>query len=459
MKLLPSVACLILSALGSSQVVSTRWALSLHGSGSETLVARPGGGVFLMSFTESHPKITAYSNLGMVEWIKTDFTHTAKQAVGPDGSLYLADVVGAVNGVWRIRRFDVNGVLTGTKEIDLSRPTPMTWASSIKVSPGGIIATASYTSFGEGTRLVRLNLDLSVGFDRFYQPNILGPAAIDTNGDAVITEGGNPSRYGPNGNLKAQYSTGMPYAFALLPNGITLLTRYHSGWHGDGRTTTTRINPGGSSLLIGADEGRLISNHGPLVFIYGNDSVQPRARMTRRTLSGNFLWTRDFGYNGAVDAFGGDPWQNGYVTVTTAVTEGKRLHKINGSGQTIWSRTGGLSAAVSPYNHDIFQMDKASNRIRIYCFQQAPIGKADNYLFPNSTVFEANVGANDPYGVDATYALVSPPSVGTAMLETDGRLTYQSPAGFTGQTTLTYRATKAGLTPSGLVTVTLNVTD
>lgn len=453
------VAGLSLLAFGATQSVSNRWALSLPGSGSEQLVARQGGGVFLVSLTEANPKITAYSKTGSIDWIKSDFTYKAKYAVGPDGSLYLADVIGAVNGVWRIRRFDANGLLTGTKEIDLQRPTPMTTASSIQVSAGGILASASYTSFDEGTRLVRLNHDLTVGIDRFYQPNTLGQTGIDTNGDAVITEFGNPNRYGPNGTLKLQYSTGAPHAFALLPNGIILLTRYNSGIHGDGRTDTTRINPSGSSLLIGTNEGRLVSNYGPLAYIYGNGSAQPRAQMTRRTLSGNFLWTRDFGYNGEADAFGGDPWLNGYVTVTTAGTNGKRLHKINASGNTLWYRTGGLSAAVSPFNHDIFQMDKASNRIRIYCFQQAPVGKPDSYSLPNTTTFEANVGANDQYAVDATYALVSPPAVGTAMLEADGRLTYQPQAGFAGSTTLTYRATKAGLSPTALITVTLNVTN
>lgn len=453
---------LAIAVTAGAQSMKARWGLALTPGDGETLVPRKGGGVFLSGNFSAGGPIKAFSANGVLEWTLPSAGSDSAWAVASDGTLLQLDRVLTPSSEFRVRRYDEAGQLVDTKQFFMSPYIGQNLG--ISANAQGIVIYATLNVDGSCV-FYRLDQNLNVVFTRTVGGQQGFGSYVQILEDGYVYS---LSYIGYSQNTVRKFTPGGTLVWERTLTGTGKLVSISGGrafggynWSGGGSSGCSGmiLDAAGSQAFIGSGLGSFAVRENGQIFLYsGFDGTTNRASITKVLYTGNLSWTRDFGFNGSAVVDGTDQWGNVYA-MTTSGTGGKRLYKVNQFGNVVWYRTGGVDSAVSPHNQDIFLMDKLSNRYRLFCFQQAPIGTPDTYTTPNTGQLIVNVGLNDKYVVDSTFSIDSPPTMGTATITPDGILTYTPPAGFVGNVTLRYRAAKAGLTPAGNVFVNINVTN
>lgn len=164
-----------------------------------------------------------------------------------------------------------------------------------------------------------------------------------------------------------------------------------------------------------------------------------------------------------------DAWDHAYLTGwRIGSAEALFSLKITPTGLREWmaySSPGNAhtvhSSIVNPFNGDLLVCahDPLTTSAAYFSFQQAAVSVADSYVVPKNMLFTSpnSVLANDRYAGDAGVVQVASTAHGTLTLDADGTFTYMPTANYSGPDSFTYRATKPGLSPSTVVTVSLTV--
>lgn len=454
---------LSIAVTAGAQSMKARWGLTLALGESETLVSRKGGGVFLSGSSFAGGPIKAFSADGVLEWTLPSPGPDSAWTVAADGTVLQVDRVLTPTADFRVRRYDDAGQLVDTKQFPLA-PYIDGKALGISANAQGIVIFATLANDGSCV-FYRLDQNLNVAFSKTVSGQVGLTSRVQILDDGYVYS---QSTIANNQASVRKFTPGGTLVWDKNVNGTGKLVAISGGrafggysWSGGGSSGCSGmiLDAAGSQAFIGSGLGSFASRENGQIYLYsGFDGMTNRASITKVLYTGILSWTRDFGFDGSAVVDGTDQWGNVYA-MTTSGTGGKRLYKVNQFGNVVWYRTGGVDSAVSPHNQDVFLMDKLSNRYRLFCFQQAPIGTPDTYTTPNTGQLIVNVGLNDKYVVDSTFSIDSPPTQGTATITPDGILTYTPPAGFVGNVTLRYRAAKAGLTPAGNVLVNINVTN
>lgn len=108
---------------------------------------------------------------------------------------------------------------------------------------------------------------------------------------------------------------------------------------------------------------------------------------------------------------------------------------------------------------DLFTWETDGTRMRLSCYQQAPVAVTDGGFQPKSgKLFRPStpVTTNDRYAAGASITITQAPAHGTVTIGANGFFNYTSAPGYVGPDSFKYRLTKPELNPS-TATVNLNV--
>lgn len=145
------------------------------------------------------------------------------------------------------------------------------------------------------------------------------------------------------------------------------------------------------------------------------------------------------------------------LTINNADLSFNNLSFQNGKTYAIQMADGTVKdLATTPNTFD----GVTNNTTWSFSFNANPVAVNDNYLVFTNEVFNDNLGTNDtdPNNSLLTYSLLTNPSSGSAVVNTNGSFTYTPASNFTGTTSFTYTVTNASnFTATG--TVNLSITD